>query len=621
MSKKARKKLLACKSKVISLSGVAGTGKTTDLAHFIVDKLQHSSKRVVALTLTKSAAAELKAKIEEVAASAHVRLASLRVGTFHSFAFSHLKRWAHLLGFTNNFSVQNRNREILQRLTQGVAFAELSNPIEQLATINALHMRSGSKSKDIMKSQTEKQDQTTVLRVLKTLRRNKKKANSMDFDDMIFCFHKLLLDNPKVLKSIGKSLSWLVVDEFQDITDVQWKIISLLIKEGVRFLGAGDRFQTLYQFSGASLNRFDQLESLAGCEKFVRNLTHRNTKPIAALSNAMLSNHVSMKGYEIKSKVDGPKPQVILSPSKGLLCRAILGKIRHHMKRDKLGLDRMAVTFRFDNDAQTLVKMLTTERIPYILHSKERRKPSVIGLVKAIMKIASGQGNRETWKMILEHLEGVGEKKASKIANELKKSKFEARALKAVSRNYRVKALKSLVGLFSSLRKRKTKPPEAVDAVISFLSAQKKIKEIESYSPALRTIAQISSDTDEFLMNLADEHLEQRHSFGDTNPQGGFLTVGNIHQLKGKQFHVVFILGSYDTLFKHHKTFKHPERVMEEVFVMNVALTRSSRRLYVLLPMSPPDWSGKARKKNPSFFIRECPHKTHKLLTLRPTPK
>ena len=162
----------------------------------------------------------------------------------------------------------------------------------------------------------------------------------------------------------------MVVDEFQDTTEIQWQIMEVVIREGIRFLGAGDPFQTLFRYTGASLDRFNQLGSLAGCRKFVLTQNHRTTKQIVALGNSVLGQHSPVSANAVWSKKDGPKPQVLLNPNMGFLCKAILEKIRLHIENDSLSLNDVAVTFRNDSIVNYLRNILNKMKFPYVFHSK-----------------------------------------------------------------------------------------------------------------------------------------------------------------------------------------------------------------------------------------------------------
>ena len=131
-------------------------------------------------------------------------------------------------------------------------------------------------------------------------------------------------------------------------------------------------------------------------------------------------------------------------------------------------------------------------------------------------------------------------------------------------------------------------------------------------------IAEKSEDLKELMSNYRDP------SYGIYNPMEEedmadekFLTLSNVHQIKGKGFTVVFFLGCPDEKFEWLEIFDDDDLIVDELMIMNVALTRSARYLYFLFPMILKDWKEKVHKRNPSIFIRNCPEKLYDCYTVK----
>jgi DNA helicase-2/ATP-dependent DNA helicase PcrA len=273
--------------------------------------------------------------------------------------------------------------------------------------------------------------------------------NVMDHDDTIYYFWRLVKREEKVVNAILRDFSHMVVDEFQDTTDVQWQIMKILIREGMRFLGAGDPFQTLFRYTGASLDRFNQLGAIEGCRKFELTRNHRTTKQIVALANSVLGQHSVANANTVWSKKDGPKPQVLLNPNMGFLCKAILEKIRQHIENDGLSLNDVAVTFRNDSVVNYLRKMLNKLKLPYVFHSKTATNtPESVSIVKAILEISQQCCDQKQWDMVLPYLSGIGVRKTEKILSILAKNKFRYHDLATITKSVTIPDLTSLYKLF-----------------------------------------------------------------------------------------------------------------------------------------------------------------------------
>ena len=181
--------------------------------------------------------------------------------------------------------------------------------------MNRKYVRSTKDIESIAKELIEdRNDRKLAIRILKKLKVWKRENNVMDFDDTLFYFRKLLENDPTIAKTVTRDFSHLAVDEFQDITEVQWCIMKILIDAGICFFGTGDPFQTLYRYAGASLERFDQLEAIPGCRTFELTENHRTTKPIVALANGLIRQISKKDSNKVWTEEPGPKPIIYFNP-------------------------------------------------------------------------------------------------------------------------------------------------------------------------------------------------------------------------------------------------------------------------------------------------------------------
>ena len=233
----------------------------------------------------------------------------------------------------------------------------------------------------------DRKDRKVAIRILKKLKVWKRENNVMDFDDTLFYFRKLLENDPTVAKTVTRDFSHLAVDEFQDTTEVQWRIMKMFIEAGICFFGAGDPFQTLHRYAGASLKRFDQLEAIPGCRTFELTENHRTTKPIVALANGLIGQISKKDSNKVWTEEPGPKPIIYFNPFLEMHHKTILQLIRRHRnekitikgKTKKLTLNNMAVLARHDKDFEKLRNLLTKNKIPYVFYSKDTKdEPEVV---------------------------------------------------------------------------------------------------------------------------------------------------------------------------------------------------------------------------------------------------
>jgi len=457
-----------------------------------------------------------------------------------------------------------------------------------------------------------------IRKIILEAQRIRKKDNVMDFDDMPYYLYRLLKDNPPVAQSIVETWPVMVVDEFQDTSTVQWKTMKLLIDHGIRLLAVGDPYQTLYRFAGASYDRFRQLARIPSCTEYHLTENFRSTNQILALSNGIRPQLPGYSGKDAQSKTNGPLPQVIVNRWIRLLVKAIVEKIRMHNEQDRIPLDDMAVTFRFDKDAHYLIETLKKEKIPFEVFYKDTESQSIIvQFVLSVFDIACNNGGSKHWRQILPNLQGIGEKGVDQILCQLKKRGYQyqrlTQAIKVVYKDDLVK----LRCLFREISSMMDHPVKAVNTVIRFYAGLKKARKIQETDPHLDTIINIarrSKDIHTVVTNYRDSSYGLYHPCGDTS--NGYLTLSNVHKIKGKEFKVVFVLGTYHWKFDRLGIFGNQDAIRDEIMIMDTAVTRSRRWLYFLFLMTHKDWEGRQHPKNPGIFVRNCHQGLYEVYTV-----
>lgn len=617
---KEQMKVIKCKDPVISLNAPHGTGKTKTLAWFIVEKASGGKyKHILAVTLTKEAAKNMEEELKKLGPA--LPGTSVTFSTFHSFSYGVLRANVSPIGFRQNILVdQGINTKLIKKMVikDKGDLKGIDKPIKAIVNIYKKHVCSGLSILNAIKKVIDDDSYTKVLKIIiKKIKKEKVEMNVMDFDDMIYYFWKLLKQDDSFIGMVVCSNPLMVVDEFQDITQVQWKIMKLLINKGMYFLGTGDPYQTIYRFVGASFKRFDHLEKIKQCHKFHLTQNHRTTNEIIALSNAVRSQIKHYNRVKMWSQNRGPKPKVIFSYSKNQRVKGILKKIRFHMKKG-VPLKEMAILSRFDKDLKYPSEIFVKEKLPHKTFLKDNTKtnPPLIELFLSIIKISQNQGNGKIWGKILPYLKGVGDKSLKMILTSLKETDYRYEGLDNVPGKRFNEDLNRLRNLFKEIDMKKDEPTIVLQMIKEFCSKLKKVGVIDSDGTGLITlinIAKQSSTIGEFLLDYQDIPYRIYHPYNSEHSSKEYLTLSNIHKAKGKGFKVVFILGPYDHNFedKNFGTFKNDKLITDEIMIIDTAITRCSRHLYFLFPMTYKEWKNKSHKKNPSIFIRNCSKKLY----------
>jgi superfamily I DNA/RNA helicase len=231
-----------------------------------------------------------------------------------------------------------------------------------------------------------------------------------------------------------------------------------------------------------------------------------------------------------------------------------------------------------------------------------------VKVVQSILEINNSHPSRKAWKTILPLLSGVGTVSKKTILNQLKENKYRYQALEDMIQNRYRTDLKKLLSLMQRLNSAQHQPVKTIKMTLKFLFGLKEnIGGADVYSETLVAIARKSQDLEDLTMNLDDRSFGEYHTFKRHEGSGEFLTLANVHQIKGRGFEVVFYLGSYGTIFNKYHDLQNEDSRIDEIFVMHTAIARSCRHLYFMFPMTYQDWRNKVHENNPSTFIRKCP--------------
>jgi len=157
-----------------------------------------------------------------------------------------------------------------------------------------------------------------------------------------------------------------------------------------------------------------------------------------------------------------------------------------------------------------------------------------------------------------------------------------------------------------------------IKMTLKFLFGLKKnIGGADVFAETLIAIARKSQDLEDLILNLDDRSFGEYHTFKRYESSNEFLTLANVHQIKGRGFEVVFYLGSNGTIFNKYHDLQNEDTRIDEIFIMYTAVARSRRYLYFMLPMTHNDWHDSVSKNNPSTFIRNCPDHLYETFSIR----
>ena len=297
LNDKQREAILTTEGPVLILAG-AGSGKTTVLVNriaYILDKKLATPQGILAITFTNKAANEMKTRVADLIGDA---IGSMWISTFHSACVKILRSCIDKIGFTKNFVIYDSDdsktlvKECIKELNLD---DKIFTPRSVLSQI--------SKAKDEMISAEEYAVQnfkdyrlSRIAGVYELYQNKLKKNNALDFDDIVYFTVKIFKEYPEILNIYQSRFSYIMVDEYQDTSTVQYMLISLLSAKKRNICVVGDDDQSIYKFRGANIRNildFEKEFSDAVTIKLEQN--YRSTKCILNAANTVIKNNSERK--------------------------------------------------------------------------------------------------------------------------------------------------------------------------------------------------------------------------------------------------------------------------------------------------------------------------------------
>lgn len=276
----------------------AGTGKTRVLTAkiaYLVEECGIPAQRIFAATFTNKAANEMKERVEKLIGTP---CAGLWIGTFHSLCARVLRREAGRLGYTNSFSIYDTTDQmsLVKKVMERLGMDERTILPRRLLNIISSH-KNACRSFEELDGTGRSYHERIRIQAYGEYQRALRAASAMDFDDLITNAVYLFRANPDVLAAYRDRFSYMLVDEYQDTNESQFRLVKLLAQGNQRIFVVGDDDQGIYGWRGARVENILSFErEFPGARVFKLERNYRSTKAVLDFANAVIGANARRKG-------------------------------------------------------------------------------------------------------------------------------------------------------------------------------------------------------------------------------------------------------------------------------------------------------------------------------------
>jgi len=609
----------------------AGSGKTRTLTYRVAYLLAKGVKpwEILLLTFTNKAAKEMLHRVQDLTG---VEPSRFWGGTFHSIGNRALRIYGDSIGLPKNFTIldADESESLLKQVVESenkLFFKDKTNP-KPGPLFNVLSLARNTQKSVIETVERQFQQYSEIKMMLPPFAtayaKKKREQGVVDYDDLLELWLELLQKSPDVAAYFAQRFKHVLVDEYQDTNTIQSQIIDTLAPHH-RIMAVGDDAQCIYSWRGADFENIMSFpERHPGTVIHRIETNYRSTPQILALANGVLEAQPKGRHFDKElraSRANSHKPAVVQTIDDREQAEFIFKRIRALIEDEGVSAGEIAILYRSHFHALEVQLALSRAGVPYQITSgvKFFERQHVRDLIAFIQFVANPR-NESAWLRIAILLPKVGEKGAQKIhaaayehAKLMQRDFIDALATDDVKSKVSKDAKDEWTSFCASLKQisdvmRTGKPDSVISTAIDGWYGDYMKGEYADYIDRLEELkaligfASRFEDIGEMLSQVALMNGETSDRSVEVPPDSVKLTT--VHQSKGLEFDVVFVIGVADGMFPGRRSIEAGD-VEEERRLFYVAVTRAKNELYICYPKVASRAGPGGMLLTPSRFITE----------------
>jgi DNA helicase-2/ATP-dependent DNA helicase PcrA len=603
-----------------------GSGKTRVVTHRIANLLRQGvpAWQIVALTFTNKAAGEMRTRVESLAPGQPVWM-----GTFHRFCARLLRRYASMVGLSENYSIYDAadSRQAIKRACE-VAEVTLSHTSPDAVASVISRAKNRLVTAEMMATMQLKHNEQVAAQVYPVYQRLMMTANAVDFDDLLLHVAVMLRDNAELRSELDARYRYILVDEYQDTNLAQYAIVRALSIDYPNLSVTGDPDQSIYGWRGADLNNILDFENDYPNVKTVRlEQNYRSTPNILRVADELIRHNRRRKHKQLFTSNPEGEPVVLKAYRDGKAeGDDIAERIAHAILEENCRPRDFAIFFRMNSLTRTLEHALRRCSLPYqIVNGVEFYQRKEIKDLLAYLHLINNPSHDVALERIINvPTRGIGATTIRRLRQVADRENItmldacrKAGLIESIPKRSATKVA-AFVALYDSLC---VKATATVEDLLEYL-----LEETE-YREYLERAGEDDEDNDR-LANV-DELVTAAVEYDRQHPEDGSLeefleqialvsstddwednddrvTLMTLHASKGLEFPRVFVIGVEDDLLPHARSKESDDQIEEERRLLFVGITRARERLQ-LSYCNCRSVHGDYRPVVPSPFLMELP--------------
>jgi DNA helicase-2/ATP-dependent DNA helicase PcrA len=621
----------------------AGSGKTRTLTYRVAYLLSQGVRpgEILLLTFTNKAAKEMLHRVQDLTGREPRQFWG---GTFHSIGHRALRMFGESVGLPKTFTILDaeESEALLKQVVEAedkLFFKDKTNPRSgPLFSVLSLARNTQSTLADTVEQHFPQYRDIAV--ALPTFAaayaRRKREQNVCDYDDLLELWLELLKRDTQVAEYFAHRFRHVLVDEYQDTNTLQSQIVDRIASHHC-LMAVGDDAQCIYSWRGADFaNIMTFPERHPGTVIHRIETNYRSTPEILNLANGVLLAQPKGRHFDKElraSRGHSHKPFLVQTMDEREQADFVLKRLRSLTEDEGVSMSDIAVLYRSHFVALEVQLALSRAGVPYQITSgvKFFERQHIRDLV-ALIQFVFNPRNESAWTRIAILLPKVGEKGAHKIyqaalehAQLLQRDFLDVLSTDDVRSKVARDARDDWENFCVSLRQvaeamRSQSPAAAIDLAIdgwygdylkgAFADYAERLDELK----ALVGFAQRFEAMDDLLAQIV--LLNGETSDRNVEPEAEAVRLTTVHQAKGLEYAVVFVIGLADGMFPGRRSIEAGD-VEEERRLFYVAVTRARDELYLCFPKVNTRGGPGGMMNSPSRFLQELPQDLYEPLRIK----
>lgn len=608
---------------ILILAG-AGSGKTRTITYRIAHMIENvgiSPYSILAVTFTNKAAKEMRERVEELVGDI---AKACTISTFHSFGMRLLRMYGKEVGYNSNFTIYDTDdqKRIVKAILKGQNLSINGVKLTERDLVSMI-----SKIKEQIKTLDEYSVMNKqIVEVYDKYNRALLESNAMDFSDILLNTYKLL-QKPEILEKVQNKYKYIMIDEYQDTNNLQYKIIDLIARKSSNLCVVGDENQSIYGFRGANILNILNFETNYNNAKIIKlEENYRSTTTILDAANELIKNNKSSKDKKLWTQ--NGKGDLI----KVLACdnaRDEVSRIIEIIKKNHqngIAYRDMTILYRTNAQSRLFEEGFLRYNIPHKVFGgiSFYSRAEIKDIIAYLSIIVNPQDELNLQRIINVPKRKVGEKGIEKIITYARENNLNL--LEALSHIKEISGLtvvgkEKILEMYDIIKELKDLSyTETASYIVQTLIDKIKyidyIKEnysdaearIENIDEFKNSILELENVVGELRLNEYLENVSLISATDDLEEKSDYVKLMTIHNSKGLEFPIVFLVGFENEIFPGSRAMFEEKEMEEERRLCYVALTRAEKKLY-LSHATIRFVYGQDRLSTPSVFLKEIPEK------------